>query len=251
LNDRRVLSSIALAAGVSGGTTAGYFVTLDKLDKIGWDAVGRELAERGFDARVAASTEELLGYLADSSSEGGMLDRLGDALPDLGVDVLNDLGQTASALERLSREHEGMTFVLDPTVVRGMGYYTGQIFEITHPSSSSSIAGGGRYDDLIGRSLGRDVAACGISIGFERVVDLARIDPPDLGVAVLYEGEPSTDVLAAARAIRKLGKRAALVPRKKATRQQLDSLYSEGYRAFVTFEDGRPATPRSLGPDSS
>ena len=251
LNDRRVLSSIALAAGVSGGTTAGYFVTLDKLDKIGWDAVGRELAERGFDARVAASTEELLGYLADSSSEGGMLDRLGDALPDLGVDVLNDLGQTASALERLSREHEGMTFVLDPTVVRGMGYYTGQIFEITHPSSSSSIAGGGRYDDLIGRSLGRDVAACGISIGFERVVDLARIDPPDLGVAVLYEGEPSTDVLAAARAIRKLGKRAALVPRKKATRQQLDSLYSEGYRAFVTFEDGRPATPRSLGPDSA
>ena len=251
LNDRRVLSSIALAAGVSGGTTAGYFVTLDKLDKIGWDAVGRELAERGCDARVAASTEELLGYLADSSSEGGMLDRLGDALPDLGVDVLNDLGQTASALERLSREHEGMTFVLDPTVVRGMGYYTGQIFEITHPSSSSSIAGGGRYDDLIGRSLGRDVAACGISIGFERVVDLARIDPPDLGVAVLYEGEPSTDVLAAARAIRKLGKRAALVPRKKATRQQLDSLYSEGYRAFVTFEDGRPATPRSLGPDSS
>ncbi|MGO9558728.1 MAG: histidine--tRNA ligase [Acidimicrobiales bacterium] len=251
LNDRRLLSAVATAAGVDSGATAGYFVTLDKLDKIGWDGVASELAERGLDAGVAASTEELIEYLTDSSSDTALLDRLGDALPQIGDDVIGALRETESGLERLSREYEGMSFVVDPTVVRGMGYYTGQIFEISHPSAASSIAGGGRYDGLVGRSLGREVAACGISIGFERVVDLARIEPPDLGVAVLYDDEPFEDVLAAARAIRKPGSRAALVPRRKATHQQLASLQAEGYRAFVTFDNGKPSDPRPLGPESS
>src|SRR6185312_3819271 len=74
---------------------------------------------------------------------------------------------------------------------RGMGYYTGQVFEIIHPEMSGSVAGGGRYDRLIGRSLGKDVPACGFSIGFERIVDLLDSAPRVDTVAVLHEADVS------------------------------------------------------------
>ncbi|MGO9197825.1 MAG: histidine--tRNA ligase [Acidimicrobiales bacterium] len=250
LNDRRLLSCLASAAGVGEAETAAYFVTLDHFDKLGWEGVRRELAERGFSGSIGERTEELLSFLTEAPDADTVLDRAAEELPGLDERVLADLQQTASVLRQLSSENDGLSFVLDPTIVRGMGYYTGQIFEIAHPSSSSSIAGGGRYDTLIGRSLGREVPACGISIGFERVVDLAQVEPPDLGVAVLYGDEPIADVLAAARAIRSKGRTAALVPRRKGTRQQLDALYADGYRAFVMFEDGRPTPLRPLETDA-
>ena len=198
LNDRRLLSCLASAAGVGEAETAAYFVTLDHFDKLGWEGVRRGLAERGFSGSIGERTEELLSFLTEAPDADTVLDRAAEELPGLDERVLADLQQTASVLRQLSSENDGLSFVLDPTIVRGMGYYTGQIFEIAHPSSSSSIAGGGRYDTLIGRSLGREVPACGISIGFERVVDLAQVEPPDLGVAVLYGDEPIADVLAAA-----------------------------------------------------
>jgi histidyl-tRNA synthetase len=127
-----------------------------------------------------------------------------------------------------------------------MGYYTGQIFELAHPDAPSSIAGGGRYDGLVGRSLGREVPACGISIGFDRVVDMARFDPPDLGVAVLYSDQPVNDVLAAARQLRASGASAALVVRKGQMKLQLDSLKAEGYSSFVVLEGDSVSEERAL-----
>ena len=126
-----------------------------------------------------------------------------------------------------------------------MGYYTGQIFEIAHPKVQSSIAGGGRYDGLVGRSLGKEVPACGISIGFDRVVDVAAVPPPDLGIALVYAGaaaEPA-EILAAARCLRAGERAVALIPRRGQMRVQLEALKEEGYSSFVMMENG------SLGPE--
>ncbi len=105
----------------------------------------------------------------------------------------------ASCLDRLG----GVRWEFDPTLVRGMGYYTGQVFEIVKPGVSFSLAGGGRYDKLIGKSLGHDVPACGFSLGFERIVDLLAWSPSQDAVAVLTEADvPVADALEVARELR-------------------------------------------------
>ena len=125
-------------------------------------------------------------------------------MPGLAADVIGDLATTAASLDRLAAsEPVPLSWQFDPTLVRGMGYYTGQVFEIIHPDMSGSVAGGGRYDKLIGRSLGHDVPACGFSIGFERIVDLLSREQTRDAVAVLVESDvPVTEALAIAREMR-------------------------------------------------
>jgi histidyl-tRNA synthetase len=118
----------------------------------------------------------------------------------MGDDAINDLATTTACLDRLAAD-QPLNWQFDPTLVRGMGYYTGQIFELSHPGSRSSVAGGGRYDKLIGRSLDRDVPACGFSIGFERIVDLIERSARRDTAALLAEADvPAIEVLATARA---------------------------------------------------
>ena len=138
-------------------------------------------------------------------------DKLADALavtvPGLAAEVIEDLSATAASLDRLAAERtateQPLSWQFDPTLVRGMGYYTGQVFEIIHQDMNGSVAGGGRYDKLIGRSLGYDVPACGFSIGFERIVDLLSRGLARDAVAVLVESDvPVADALAVAREMR-------------------------------------------------
>ena len=127
---------------------------------------------------------------------------LSDAVPGLAASVIEDLVTTGSCLDRLAASRE-LNWVFDPTLVRGLGYYTGQVFEIVKPGVSFSLAGGGRYDKLIGKSLGRDVPACGFSLGFERIVDLLARRPSREAVAVLVEPDvPVADALEVARELR-------------------------------------------------
>ena len=134
-----------------------------------------------------------------------------------------------------------MELVFDPTLVRGMGYYTGTIFEIAHPSSTSSLGGGGRYDGMIGRFLGRDVPAVGFSIGFERIVDLL----PDraagtVATALLHDADvPASVLLAAKRQVQEDGGRVRLERARKNRRAQLDALAADGFTRFaVVTADG-------------
>ena len=178
-----------------------FFIALDKLDKIGWDGVRAELAELGFSpAQVAAVVEKIQG-LTDVPADK-LADALAEAVPGLAADVIEDLSATAASLDRLAAERP-LSWQFDPTLVRGMGYYTGQVFEIVHPDMNGSVAGGGRYDKLIGRSLGHDVPACGFSIGFERIVDLLSREQARDAVAVLVDSDvPVADALAVAREMR-------------------------------------------------
>ena len=246
VNDRRLLAAIAGESGVPPELLGGFFVTLDKLDKSGWDGVKAELLERGYPEAAAERSEWVVRTLSGEGTVAEVLDRAADLLPGMSEAVLEDLRTTFGALSGLEAVGTTSSSRLDVTVVRGMGYYTGQIFEIAHPDAPSSIAGGGRYDGLVGRSLGKQVPACGISIGFDRVVDMARFDSPDLGVAVLYSDQAVRDVLAAARAVRASGRSAALVVRKGQMKLQLDALKAEGYTSFVVLDGDSVSEERVL-----
>jgi histidyl-tRNA synthetase len=248
LSDRRFLAALAADSGVPPEEYDAFFITLDKFDKIGWDGVQAELAELGFPpAQVAAVTEKIQG-LADVPGDK-LAHTLADSVPGLAADVIGDLATTAASLDRLAGER-ALGWQFDPTLVRGMGYYTGQVFEIMHPDMTGSVAGGGRYDKLIGRSLGHDVPACGFSIGFERIVDLLSREQARDAVAVLVENDvPVTEALAIAREMRGAsgisgvpgtGRVVETVRRSGKFGAQLKRLEAAGFSGFVLVrsEDG-------------
>jgi histidyl-tRNA synthetase len=241
LCDRRFWSSLAAEVGVPAPDQMAFFITLDKLDKAGWDGVRAELSELGLSAGQVASVEEKIRGLQDlpANKLGGAL---AEALPGLAAPVIEDLVAVASALDRLARIR-ALSWEFDPTLVRGMGYYTGQVFEITHPDMPGSVAGGGRYDKLIGKSLGQDVPACGFSLGFERIVDLLARRPARDAVAVLTEADvPVTDALEAARELRSVagpggaGLVVETVRRSGKFGAQLKRLEAAGFTSFVLVQ---------------
>ena len=253
LSDRRFLAALAADCGVPAGAQDAFFITLDKLDKIGWDGVRAELAELGFDpAQVAAAAEKIQGLTGVPAD--GLANALADSVPGLAPPVAEDLAATVASLDRLASERS-LKWQFDPTLVRGMGYYTGQVFEIIHPDMSGSVAGGGRYDNLIGRSLGYDVPACGFSIGFERIVDLLSREVARDAVAVLVEADvPVADALAVARQMRGdtgTGRVVETVRRSGKFGAQLKRLRAAGFTGFVLIrsEDGAivRGEPRALG----
>jgi histidyl-tRNA synthetase len=235
VSDRRFLAALAAECGVPADSWDTFFITLDKLDKIEWDGVRAELIGLGFDAaRVSVVVDKIQGLMDVPAGElAAVLARMVPGLPD---DVIADLSTTAASLDRLAATRP-LNWQFDPTLVRGMGYYTGQVFEITHPGMSSSVAGGGRYDKLIGRSLGHDVPACGFSLGFERIVDLLSRELARDAVAVLVEGDvPVADALAVAREMRAScapGQVVEVVRRSGKFGAQLKRLETAGFSGFV------------------
>ncbi len=243
LSDRRFVSALAADLGVPAEARTAFFVTLDKLDKIGWDGVRAELTELGLSANQVIGAEEKIRGLEGVPSDK-LAGALAAAVPGLAASVIEGLAATASCLDRLA-ESEELSWTFDPTLVRGLGYYTGQVFEIVKAGVSFSLAGGGRYDKLIGRSLGHDVPACGFSIGFERIVDLLARHPSRDAVAVLVEPEvPVADALEVARDLRAVTGSSALVVetvrRSGKFGAQLKRLESAGFSGFVlvSVEDG-------------
>jgi histidyl-tRNA synthetase len=235
LSDRRFLAALAADSGVPEDLSDAFFITLDKLDKIGWEGVRAELAELGLaPARISAVEEKIRG-LEDLPADK-LAGALADEVPGLAASVIEDLSTTAACLDRLASARP-LSWRFDPTLVRGMGYYTGQVFEIVRPGVSGSLAGGGRYDKLIGRSLGRDVPACGFSIGFERIVDLLSRRSERDALAVLVEADvPLADALEVARDLRERagpGQVVETVRRSGKFGAQLKRLQAAGFTGFV------------------
>ncbi|MFM1784403.1 MAG: hypothetical protein RLZZ579_680 [Actinomycetota bacterium] len=209
VNHRELLAQHVIGLGVSAADSASAMITIDKLDKIAIQGVVRELDEK-FGQEVASKAQAWLSGI-DAS-------RVPAALKEL-FDLVGE-----SAPGRL---------VYDPTLVRGMGYYTGSIFEIEHPESGSSIGGGGRYDGMVGRWLGTDVPAVGISIGFERAVDLAAaLGQSEPGLVLVYEAEHLSDALRLqAQAIAE-GWVARLEQRPKNLKLLLETMAGQGFTHF-------------------
>jgi histidyl-tRNA synthetase len=253
VSDRRFLAALASECGVPAERQDAFFITVDKLDKIGWDGVQAELAELGFDRAQVTAAEEKIRRLIGVPA-GTLADALGRSVPTLPAQVIQDLSATAASLDRLAKDRP-LDWQFDPTLVRGMGYYTGHVFEIIHPDMTGSVAGGGRYDKLIGRSLGHDVPACGFSIGFERIVDLLSGEQPRDAIAVLVDADvPVPDAVAVARETRELagpGRVVETVRRSGKFGAQLKRLEAAGFTELVLVrsEDGATVRgePRALG----
>lgn len=245
VNDRRILFGLLEHCGFPADTHDRALITVDKLDKIGAAGVVDELRE--IDAASAERLGEVLAAVEPALEGGGIpLERaaIEASLPGAaenpgaatGIESLADLGAAlADALP------EGVSVRFDPTLVRGMGYYTGTIFEVAHPGSGSSVGGGGRYDGMVGRFLGQDVPAVGFSIGFERVVDL--IDLPERtgpeAVVLVHDADVAFDeLLALKRELVAQGHRVRLEKRQKNLKTLLSRVAGEGFTSFATVRAG-------------
>lgn len=164
INDRRILRAMAAYSGFGEEDYDKVFIILDKMDKIGADGVKEDLLANGFSAE---SVEKYTSLFKPDMSVSELALKLGDYLP---ADCAEGLGGIIETVKRVKNADFNIAF--DPTLVRGMSYYTGTIFEITMNEFGSSVAGGGRYDEMIGKFTGNKVCACGFSIGFERIITI-------------------------------------------------------------------------------
>lgn len=240
INDRQILKAMAAYSGFAQEAYDSVFITLDKMDKIGLEGVEAELLEKGYEKscvdiylalyRELGQQEDGVAYLAET---------LQDFLEPGVAQGLQEIISSVSATKAAD-----FKMVFDPTLVRGMSYYTGTIFEISMPQFGAACGGGGRYDRMVGKFTGQDVPACGFSIGFERIIMLLmdsgfKVPQAQKKVAYLIEkgvgGQKLCEVIAKAQAARQDGSQVLVARMNKNKKFQKEQLQAEGYEEFVEF----------------
>lgn len=240
INDRQILKAMAAYAGFSEEEYDTVFIILDKMDKIGADGVKQELIDTGYSKEMSEKyltlfeeiqkADHVPAYLAETLQ--GFLDQ---EIMESFVQILDSVGAT---------KEDTFELVFDPTLVRGMSYYTGTIFEIAMPEFGGSCGGGGRYDKMVGKFTGSDVPACGFSIGFERIILLLtengfQVPAQPKKTAYLIEkgiaGEELCKVIAQAQEERRTGAKVLVVRMNKNKKFQKEQLTAEGYEEFREF----------------
>ena len=240
INERRILKAMAAYSGFPEESYDSVFITLDKMDKIGLEGVETELLENGFDKACVDKYLELFKGL--ESAEDGVA-YLADTLEGfLEPEIAQSLREIMDSVR--ATKASDFEIVFDATLVRGMSYYTGTIFEIAMPEFGGSCGGGGRYDKMVGKFTGNDVPACGFSIGFERIIMLLmergfKVPTRPKQVAYLIEkgvsGERLCEVIAQAQEARKDGTQVLVARMNKNKKFQKEQLNKEGYEEFVEF----------------
>ena len=240
INDRQILKAMAAYSGFAEDAYDSVFIILDKMDKIGLDGVEAELLEKGFDKscvdKYLALYQELgqqengVAYLAQTL-QGVLEPAVAQGLQE----IIDSVSTTKTA---------DFKMVFDATLVRGMSYYTGTIFEISMPQFGAACGGGGRYDKMVGKFTGQDVPACGFSIGFERIIMLLmengfQVPQPPKKAAYLIEkgvgGQALCEIIAKAQAARQDGSQVLVARMNKNKKFQKEQLTAEGYEEFVEF----------------
>lgn len=240
VNDRAILKGMADYSGFPEDETDRVFIILDKMDKIGLDGVAGELLEAGY---AKESVDKYTDLLANIKNDADGVRELGAKLASvMDPEKAENLAYIMETVSEINDVKCGLEF--DPTLVRGMGYYTGTIFEVSMEGFGGSVAGGGRYDKLIGKFTGVDTPACGISIGFERIITILMESgfkiPSLVGKKVfLFEKNLSKEqfkkVLQAAQEERAKGVRVAVAQMNKNKKFQKEQLMKEGFEEFVEF----------------
>ena len=240
INERRILKAMAAYSGFEEDDYDQVFITLDKMDKIGLEGVRAELEKCGFPAQSIEKYLELFrGMEAAKDRLAYLADRLQGTLDA-------EVGQSLEEIIASVRATKASEFeiVFDPTLVRGMSYYTGTIFEIAMPEFGASCGGGGRYDKMVGRFTGKDVPACGFSIGFERIILIMmengfRIPGENKKVAYLIEKGVAVEelcrIIAQAQEERQDGTQVLVARMNKNKKFQKEQLNKEGYAQFREF----------------
>ena len=240
INDRQILKAMAAYSGFPESAWDSVFITLDKMDKIGLEGVEAELLSGGLERDSVAKYLELYRQL-DGADNG--VDYLAGKLEGvLEPSVIAGLKEIIDSVQATRAAEFKLTF--DPTLVRGMSYYTGTIFEIVMPELGVACGGGGRYDKMVGKFTGNDVPACGFSIGFERIVLLLlesgfQIPDKPRKIAYLIEkgvgGQRLCDVIVQAQKARENGDQVLVARMNKNKKFQKEQLTAEGYQEFVEF----------------
>ena len=240
INDRQILKAMAAYSGFEEKDYDQVFIVLDKLDKIGTEGVEAELTEAGYDATVVSKYMELYrGVESADDAIGYIAEKIGQALP---AGVIESFREILDSVEAVKGDFFKLVF--DPTLVRGMSYYTGPIFEIDMPQFGGSCGGGGRYDGMVGKFTGHDVPACGFSIGFERIILLlteSGFKVPKAGKKVAYLMEKGLtsdrlcEVMKQAQTERENGNQVLVARMNKNKKFQKEQLTAQGYEEFKEF----------------
>lgn len=244
INDRRILKAMSAYSGFSEEDFEEVCIILDKMDKIGLDGVKAELLENGY------AEEAVTKYLSlfEAGNDSDRLAVIGKVLTeagDLDAEVLTRL-QTIMQVVNESRTTE-FRLDFDPTLVRGMGYYTGTIYEIGVEGFPGAVGGGGRYDEMVGRFAGQKTCACGFSIGFERIITILMdegFQVPEEGTkkAILLDkdlpAERYAEVFKRAGELRASGMTVLVQTKNKNFKFQKEQLSAEGYEDIeVVYKD--------------
>ncbi|MCR4832298.1 MAG: histidine--tRNA ligase [Butyrivibrio sp.] len=242
INERRILKAMAAYSGFPEESYDSVFITLDKMDKIGIDGVREELEKDGFDKAGIDKYLDLFKGVQDKGAVEGLkfiAETLGEFLDE---EIKNSLEEIITSVD--ATKSADFEIVFDPTLVRGMSYYTGTIFEIAMPQYGGSCGGGGRYDKMVGKFTGQDTPACGFSIGFERIIMIMmdegfKIPGEDNKVAYLIEkgvqGEMLSNIIAKAQEERAAGKQVLVARMNKNKKFQKEQLVAQGYKDFNEF----------------
>ena len=239
INERRILKAMAAYSGFEEKDFDVVFIILDKMDKIGLDGVAEELEKSGF---AKESIEKYQSLFAGVEKAEDGVQYLADTLGEyLDADVMTNFKDIITAVE--ATKGDFFKLVFDPTLVRGMSYYTGTIFEIAMPEFGGSCGGGGRYDKMIGKFTGQDVPACGFSIGFERIIMLLlesgfKVPSQEKTAYLIEKGYPNDklcEVMKQAADERAAGKQILVTRMNKNKKFQKDQLAADGYTEFVEF----------------
>ena len=240
INDRRILKAMAAYSGFAPESYDTVFIILDKMDKIGLEGVREELEKEGF---AKESIDTYLAMFEEITSDVAgvryVKEKLAGVLDPAYAEGLELIMNSVDAVKTAD-----FKLAFDPTLVRGMSYYTGPIFEISMDEFGGSVGGGGRYDEMIGKFTGNDTCACGFSIGFERIIMLLMergFQVPQAGgkKALLIEknmpAEGMMKVLKQAEEERKNGSQVTIAVMKKNKKFQKEQLKEEGYEEIIEF----------------
>ena len=240
INDRRILKAMASFAGFEEKDFDDLFISLDKMDKIGMDGVREELTEHGYKAE---SIDKYLALFEGAQKADKPFDFISGEIKDsIDSEVVDSFREIVAAVEATQGSFFKMVF--DPTLVRGMSYYTGTIFEVAMPQYGGSCGGGGRYDGMVEKFTGQSVPACGFSIGFERIIMLLMengFKVPDKlkKTAFLVEkgmgGTALYKIIEEAQCARSEGTDVLVVRMNKNKKFQKEQLMTQGYSDFRDF----------------
>jgi len=233
INDRKILKNAVLSCGFNEENFENVCITLDKLEKIGIDGVEKELLKKEYDAENVSNLVNAVSLINEKGLE---------VLPKYGVpdDTISEIESVINSINDIRENNYEIIF--DFTLVRGMGYYTGTIFEISYKDLGYSIAGGGRYDEMIGNFIGEKIPAIGFSIGFERLTNQLIEEnfkvPGEEKLVMLYdENDNFVSVIRAADKYRDKNYIVSLYKRRNKMGKQLNRLYEQGYIKFTIFSE--------------
>ncbi|MCI8949239.1 MAG: histidine--tRNA ligase [Lachnospiraceae bacterium] len=242
INDRGILKGMAAFCGFPGESWDSIFITLDKMDKIGMEGVKEELLEAGYGKE---QVEKYISLFSEFGADADSVRRIGALLTEanaLEPEIWQGLAYIMDTVDSVAETKFNLAF--DPTLVRGMSYYTGTIFEVSMEGFGGSVAGGGRYDKMIGKFTGMETPACGFSIGFERIVTILMdqnftVPGSDTKKAYLFEKgigqEVLNQIIREASKERAEGVQVLVVQMNKNKKFQKEQLQKEGYETFQEF----------------